>query len=210
MPVKSKLRLVTPAIENRAVAPRRPKNAELRRREHLTPAEVERMIEAAKNNRHGHRDAPTFDSGKVRGASNIRGLSDPERGRGRNSSVSAESCRGIRRAILDVAVHLHRLTRPQLPPAQSARRQSFVVRLNDELCRKALLCSCNGFVPSACGRGVDAMADSSGRALGQCLRKTELGHDLGCEKFKLFQGFVARNQSPVEEPNQVIQRYFLQ
>ena len=33
------------------------KNAELRRREHLTPAEVERMIEAAKNNRHGHRDA---------------------------------------------------------------------------------------------------------------------------------------------------------
>jgi integrase len=57
MPVKSKLRLVTPAIEKRAVAPRRPKNAELRRREHLTPAEVERVIEAAKNNRHGHRDA---------------------------------------------------------------------------------------------------------------------------------------------------------
>jgi integrase len=57
MPVKSKPRLVTPALENRAVAPRRPKNAELRRREHLTPAEVERVIEAAKNNRHGHRDA---------------------------------------------------------------------------------------------------------------------------------------------------------
>ena len=57
MPAKSKLRLITPAIENRAVAPRRPKNAELRRREHLTPAEVERVIEAAKNNRHGHRDA---------------------------------------------------------------------------------------------------------------------------------------------------------
>ena len=32
-------------------------NAELRRREHLTPAEIERVIEAAKNNRHGHRDA---------------------------------------------------------------------------------------------------------------------------------------------------------
>ena len=55
VPVKSKLRLVTPAIKNRAVAPRRPKNAELRRREHLTPAEVERVIEAAKNNRYGHR-----------------------------------------------------------------------------------------------------------------------------------------------------------
>ena len=50
MPVKSKLRLVTPTIENRAVVPRRPKNVELRRREHLTPTEVERMIEAAKNN----------------------------------------------------------------------------------------------------------------------------------------------------------------
>ena len=77
MPVKSKLRLVTPAIENRAVAPRRPKNAELRRREHLTPAEVEQVIEAAKNNHHGHRDAPTFDSGKVRGASNIGGCQTP-------------------------------------------------------------------------------------------------------------------------------------
>jgi hypothetical protein len=43
MQVKSKLRLVTPAIEKRAVAPRRPKNAELRRREHLTSAEVERL-----------------------------------------------------------------------------------------------------------------------------------------------------------------------
>src|SRR5271170_5784406 len=57
VPVKSKLLLVTPAIENRAVVARRPKNVELRRREHLTPAEVERMIEAAKNNRYGHRDA---------------------------------------------------------------------------------------------------------------------------------------------------------
>jgi hypothetical protein len=49
-----------------------------------------------------------------------------------------------------------------------------------------------------------------GRALGQRLRKTELGHDLGCEKFKLVQSFVARNQSPVEEPNQILQRYLLQ
>ena len=35
---------------------RRP-NAELRTREHLTRAEVDRLIEAAKGNRHGHRDA---------------------------------------------------------------------------------------------------------------------------------------------------------
>src|SRR5271170_205824 len=35
----------------------RPPNRELRTREHLTPSEVERLIEAAKDNRHGHRDA---------------------------------------------------------------------------------------------------------------------------------------------------------
>src|SRR5260370_35011266 len=55
------LRLVTPTIENRAVStgslPRRPKNAELRQREYLTPTEVDQLLAAAKNNRHGHRDA---------------------------------------------------------------------------------------------------------------------------------------------------------
>jgi integrase len=39
------------------VTPRRPPNADLRTREHLTADEVERLIEAAKANRHGHRDA---------------------------------------------------------------------------------------------------------------------------------------------------------
>jgi site-specific recombinase XerD len=37
--------------------PRRRPNAELRTREHLTAQEVERLIEAAKGNRQGHRDA---------------------------------------------------------------------------------------------------------------------------------------------------------
>jgi hypothetical protein len=37
--------------------PRRRPNAELRRREHLTEAEVERLMEAAKGNRWGLRDA---------------------------------------------------------------------------------------------------------------------------------------------------------
>ena len=37
--------------------PRRRPNAELRTREHLTEAEVDKLIEAAKSNRHGHRDA---------------------------------------------------------------------------------------------------------------------------------------------------------
>ena len=40
-----------------AVAPTRRPNAELRTREHLTPGEVEAMVEAAKANRWGHRDA---------------------------------------------------------------------------------------------------------------------------------------------------------
>ena len=55
---KPHLKLITPAIENRTVTtPRRKPNAELRTREYLTEAEIERLIEAAKGNRHGHRDA---------------------------------------------------------------------------------------------------------------------------------------------------------
>ena len=54
---KSTLRLVRPTTEKRTVTPRRRPNAELRTREHLTEREVERLIEAAKANRRGHRDA---------------------------------------------------------------------------------------------------------------------------------------------------------
>jgi len=56
MPTKSNLRLVKPAIEKRAVAPRCQPNRKLRTREHLTETEVEKLIEAAKDNRYGHRD----------------------------------------------------------------------------------------------------------------------------------------------------------
>ena len=45
---KSNLRLVAPATVNRTVAPKRPKNADLRTREHLSPAEVEKVIDAAR------------------------------------------------------------------------------------------------------------------------------------------------------------------
>lgn len=55
--VTAQLRLVSPTTEKRTVTPRRPTNAEVRTREHLTPDEVEQLIEAAKGNRHGHRDA---------------------------------------------------------------------------------------------------------------------------------------------------------
>jgi integrase len=54
---KPSLRLVTPTTENRTVSPRRPRNSDVRTREHLTIDEVERLIEAVKNNRYGHRDA---------------------------------------------------------------------------------------------------------------------------------------------------------
>jgi integrase len=55
---KSHLKLVTPASVNRTViTPKRPPNAELRTREYLTDVEVDRLTEAAKGNRHGHRDA---------------------------------------------------------------------------------------------------------------------------------------------------------
>ena len=56
MPTKSNLRLVKPAIQKRAVGPLRRPNSELRSREHLTETEVEKLIEAAKGNRHGHND----------------------------------------------------------------------------------------------------------------------------------------------------------
>jgi integrase len=55
--MKSRLKLVKPEVGNRAVAPRRLANSEYRSREHLTPSEVEKLIEAAKTNRYGHRDA---------------------------------------------------------------------------------------------------------------------------------------------------------
>jgi site-specific recombinase XerD len=54
---KSYLKLVPPTEINRTVVPTRRPNAELRTREHLTAGEVEALVEAAKTNRNGHRDA---------------------------------------------------------------------------------------------------------------------------------------------------------
>jgi type 1 fimbriae regulatory protein FimB/type 1 fimbriae regulatory protein FimE len=52
------LKLVVPKAKKRTVANQgRQSNRELRTREHLTPTEVEKLIEAAKDNRQGHRDA---------------------------------------------------------------------------------------------------------------------------------------------------------
>jgi integrase len=54
---KGHLRVVSPRAVNGTVPPRRVPNATLRTREYLTEAEVDRLIKAAKANRHGQRDA---------------------------------------------------------------------------------------------------------------------------------------------------------
>jgi type 1 fimbriae regulatory protein FimB/type 1 fimbriae regulatory protein FimE len=51
------LRFVVPTPINGTVPPRRKPNSETRDREHLTEAEVERLMKAAGKNRYGHRDA---------------------------------------------------------------------------------------------------------------------------------------------------------
>ena len=55
--MKQHLKLVTPDTEKRTVAPGRKPNEAYRKREHLTEAEVEKLIKAAKANRWGDRDA---------------------------------------------------------------------------------------------------------------------------------------------------------
>ena len=54
---KSHLRLVAPGTVNRTVTPKRPPNADLRPREYLTEAEVERLLRATRKNRWALRDA---------------------------------------------------------------------------------------------------------------------------------------------------------
>ena len=53
---KRHLKLVTPSAVKRTVTLERRPNADLRTREYLTEAEVERLINAAKGNRWGNRD----------------------------------------------------------------------------------------------------------------------------------------------------------
>jgi type 1 fimbriae regulatory protein FimB/type 1 fimbriae regulatory protein FimE len=56
--LKPHLKLVTPSTKKRTVVtPRRKANAKLRSREYLTDGEVAKLMEAAKGNRYGHRDA---------------------------------------------------------------------------------------------------------------------------------------------------------
>jgi hypothetical protein len=55
--LSSDLALVAPAGQKRAVAASRRPNADYRKRKHSTETEIEKLIEAAKGNRYGHRDS---------------------------------------------------------------------------------------------------------------------------------------------------------
>jgi integrase len=57
VPAKSNLRLLPPKGEKWKVMPKRRPNAELRTKEYLTEAEIERLLKAARKGRWGHRDA---------------------------------------------------------------------------------------------------------------------------------------------------------
>jgi type 1 fimbriae regulatory protein FimB/type 1 fimbriae regulatory protein FimE len=57
MGTKPHLRVVTPKHQNRSVTRTRPPNEELRTREYLTPAEIDKLIAAAKTSRYPQRDA---------------------------------------------------------------------------------------------------------------------------------------------------------
>jgi type 1 fimbriae regulatory protein FimB/type 1 fimbriae regulatory protein FimE len=54
---KQHLRLINPSIEKRTVTPKRRPNADLRTREYLTEAEVERLLRGTKGNRWANRDS---------------------------------------------------------------------------------------------------------------------------------------------------------
>ena len=54
---KRHLRLVSPATVNRTVGSRWLPNRDLRTREYLTEAEIERLMKVATRNRWGHRDS---------------------------------------------------------------------------------------------------------------------------------------------------------
>src|SRR3974390_1827955 len=56
MPAKPSFRLVVPNAENRAVGPTRLANSAYRTREYLTEHEIVKLLDAAKQNRHGHRN----------------------------------------------------------------------------------------------------------------------------------------------------------
>src|SRR5215469_18230945 len=87
MQAKAHLKLVTPTGKKRAVAPQRRPNSEYRKREHLTPAEVAKLIEAARGNRYGQRDATMILVAYRHGSKPA--LRDRQRSRWRSASATS-------------------------------------------------------------------------------------------------------------------------
>jgi hypothetical protein len=94
--------------------PRRKPNAEYRSREHLTEREVERLIEAMKGNRWGHRDAT------------LRNIGRPRRC-GKHQSKSERGAQGfIRDFALVWAEGLRAHLAPSMRPRQQCRGRSVI------------------------------------------------------------------------------------
>src|SRR5262249_8497173 len=89
--MNSRLKLVKPNVKNRAVAPTRLANSKYRSREHLTPSEVEKLVEAAKTNRYGHRDA-TMLLVAYRHGLRVSELPSFANSNGRKSILMAQPC----------------------------------------------------------------------------------------------------------------------
>ncbi len=64
---KAHLKLIAPTSVNRAVGLRRSRNKDMRPREYLTRAEIDRLIKVAKGNRHGLRDSTMILVGYTHG-----------------------------------------------------------------------------------------------------------------------------------------------
>ncbi len=90
MQAKSHLALVVPTGEKRAVPAGRQPNAAYRKREHLTETEIEKLIEAARGNRHGHRDSTMILS---RLSSRLSGFRDLRPHLGRNRLPGSNNLR---------------------------------------------------------------------------------------------------------------------
>ena len=61
--MNAQLKLIKPTNQNRSVHPTRPPNADLRTREHLLPAEIDKLMAAARNqSRYPDRDATLIET----------------------------------------------------------------------------------------------------------------------------------------------------
>ena len=101
--MSTQLHLVRPRHVNRSVLVR-PPNSELRTREYLTPAEVEKLIKEARQGRYGHRDATLiligFRHGLRASVTHFEGSSEVIDGKAMIVCMSRDICMGLYDAII--------------------------------------------------------------------------------------------------------------